>query len=158
MAEENVLIRARVQHGGTSNLPHINLDGVILEFVDHAKMRHMLLSFSEGAWVWNITKRIRKPRSSNQNRYYHGIVVKMIAEETCGVPASKEDCDAIHRELAKNFLGSTEVTNGGFTFEVIKSTTDLSTVEMEEYLEMIRRWADVDLNLYIPKPNEVEIP
>lgn len=158
MPEENVLIRAKVKHGGSSSLPHINLDGVILEFVDHTRMRQVLLSFSEGAWVWNIVKRIRKPRSGKQNRYYRGVVVRMIAEDTCGVPASKEDCDAIHRELAKNFLGSTEVTKGGFTFEVIKSTTDLSTVEMEEYLEIIRRWADVELNLYIPKPNEVEIP
>ena len=38
------------------------------------------------------------------------------------------------------------------------STTSLSTVQMEEYLEQIRKWAIENLDCFIPLPNEVDIP
>jgi hypothetical protein len=42
-------------------------------------------------------------------------------------------------------------------YEVIRSTTDLSTIEMEDFLEQVRRWAAEDLNCVIPLPGEVDI-
>jgi hypothetical protein len=36
----------------------------------------------------------------------------------------------------------------------IKSTTKLSTVEFEDYMESIRRFASMELSLWIPEPNE----
>jgi len=37
-----------------------------------------------------------------------------------------------------------------------RSTSDLSTVEYEDFLSKVRMWASSDLGLYIPTPNEVE--
>lgn len=152
----NVLIRCQINHGGVSVRPHLNLDGVLLEVVDPDRLREVLLSYSDGAWTWLNIKPITKPRSNQQNRYYRGVIVKMVAEEVCGYPASNDDCEAIHKELAKRFLGYTLVERGGFTFEVIRSTTDLSTVEMEAYHENCRRWAADFLHIYIPLPNEID--
>lgn len=38
----------------------------------------------------------------------------------------------------------------------LRSTTDLTTIEMEEYLSKIRTWASMTLSCYIPEPNEVD--
>lgn len=37
---------------------------------------------------------------------------------------------------------------------VTRSTSTLTTVEFEEYLEKIRRWSVKELGCYIPNPNE----
>jgi hypothetical protein len=37
----------------------------------------------------------------------------------------------------------------------VRSTTSLNTVEMEEYVENIRRFAISELGCYIPEPNEI---
>jgi hypothetical protein len=61
-----------------------------------------------------------------------------------------------HEFLKHRFL-TKEILVKGKMYEVTKSTTDLSTVEMEEYLETIRRWVIEDLKAIIPLPNEVEV-
>ena len=33
----------------------------------------------------------------------------------------------------------------------------MTTAQMEEYLSNCRMWASIELNLYIPLPNEIEI-
>lgn len=40
--------------------------------------------------------------------------------------------------------------------EYARSTTELSTIEFEKYLEDIRRWASMKLSCYIPLPNEYD--
>lgn len=156
MPQSNVQIRSKVHHLGNPERPHIDLDGVQLEIMDPGRLRDVLLSYRDQTWVWTLVKPITKTRSGKQNRYYWGVIIKMIAEEICGYPASNEDRDAIHKEMAKKFLGYAIVEKGGFTFEVIRSTTDLNTKEMEEYHEHIRRWASEYLYLYIPLPKEVD--
>lgn len=156
MPESNVLIRSMVHQLGTPERPHLDLDGVQLEIMDPDRLREVLLSYKDGAWVWTLVKPITKTRSGKQNRYYRGVLIKRIAEHVCGYPASNEDCEAVHKELAKKFLGYTVVEKGGFEFEVIRSTTTLNTKEMEEYHEHIRRWASDFLSIYLPLPNEVE--
>ncbi len=36
------------------------------------------------------------------------------------------------------------------------STADLSTAEFEELMVDVRRWAQMELGIYIPEPNEVQ--
>lgn len=86
----------------------------------------------------------RRNRSSEQNRYYWGIIMKMISDETGYLP------DEVHQLMAQKFLGTYE--KNGHTF--VKSTTRLNTAEMEEYHSQIRMFASMELHLYIPLPNE----
>lgn len=101
--------------------------------------------------TWNIKiERPRKDRSLKENNYYHGVVVKMIADEVGDLP------EATHEELKWLFLKYEGLNKlSGETEWRVKSTTELSTVEMEEYLERCRVWAYEFLGLIIPLPNQI---
>lgn len=85
-------------------------------------------------------------RSRNQNNYYHGAIVPIIADY-CGYTHEEA-----HEALKHQFL--TEHTNGPLAR--VRSTTSLTTQEFEDYAERVRLWASVNLGLYIPLPNEAE--
>ncbi len=92
-------------------------------------------------------------RSNPQNRYYFGVVVKLISSHT-GFSSLE-----IHEILKHKFLkrGVVLINNrGGREFQdITESTTDLNTVQFEEYLSKIRQWASEELSVYIPLPHEV---
>ena len=96
--------------------------------------------------------KLRGKRSIQQNRYYFGVPIKLIAEHTGYTK------DETHELLKYKFLTETIWLEGKATqvITVTKSTTDLTTVEMEEYLSEIRQWASLELSCYVPEPNETE--
>ena len=55
-----------------------------------------------------------------------------------------------HEMLKYDCLGAYE--KGGRSF--VKSTSDLNTMEFEEFLTRCRAWAQKNCDLYIPLPNE----
>lgn len=87
-------------------------------------------------------------RSNEQNRYYHGVVVKLLSEEI-GYTS-----DEMHEAIKYKFLGEhrkikkTEIV-------VPISTADLNTVDFESFLSEVRSWASSELSVFIPLPNEV---
>lgn len=87
-----------------------------------------------------------KDRTLPQNSYLWGVPYKIIAEET------GSDVDSVHYEMVGMFL-----RESGGTIPRIKSTTKLSTIEFNEYVDRIIRWAAEFLGLYIPLPNEEEM-
>jgi hypothetical protein len=62
--------------------------------------------------------------------------------------------DEIHDALRKEFLSKIDPATG---LTKIKSTTDLSTIEFNEYYAAIQRWASEFLNIYLPDPNEAPL-
>lgn len=95
-------------------------------------------------------EKFRDGRSSSQNRYYWGIIVNGLASEFGYFR------DEIHQLLRQKFLGYTrENPVTGKTEQFVRSTTDLSTDEMEQYLESIRVWALSEFSVYLPLPNEI---
>lgn len=99
----------------------------------------------EGQEIRLTVEKAKKVRSSKENRYYWGVVLKLISDDT-GTPE-----DDVHNHLKIMFLRT-----GGDKIPITRSTTELSTVEMEEYLRKCRMWASADLNIYIPEPNEID--
>lgn len=97
--------------------------------------------------------RRRKPRSIQENNYYFGVVVKTIGDEIGEAPQRTHE---LLKSLFLKEITYKTIRNKPERFERIKSTTELSTVEMEVYLEEIRRWAAEFLNVSIPEPNQVE--
>ena len=89
-----------------------------------------------------------KPRSNKQNRYYWPVVVGTIADHTGHTPQE------IHEILRAQFLPAYQVKIGEHEYIISKSTTELTTVEMENYLSRIRSWASTELGCYIQEPNE----
>jgi hypothetical protein len=115
---------------------------------DKAKLFNILKSLS-GKHSISIEK-FRDGRSTNQNRYYWGIIVNGLASEFGYFR------DEIHQLLRQKFLSYTrENPKTGTTEHFVRSTTDLTTEEMEEYLESIRVWALSEFSVYLPLPNEI---
>lgn len=86
-------------------------------------------------------KNFYKKRSDNQNQYYWGVVLDLISEDTGNDP---ED---LHTTFKSMFL----VDRTG-KIPVVKSTTKLTTVEFNEYIDKVVLFASQELNLEIPEP------
>lgn len=112
-------------------------------------------------------KQYRETRSNRQNRYYWGVVIQMISEET-GMDEME-----VHETLKKKFIKQrdyalTKSENKYFAYfedtgEMIptseleeyykkKGSKDLDTKEFKEYIEKIHIWAANFLGLNIPDP------
>lgn len=95
-----------------------------------------------------IARKRSKRKSNRQNRYYRGVVVPLIAEE-CGYTPDK-----CHGVLSLKFFK--EIDENGV--EYIKSTklSEWKTMDWENKMSEIRQWASEFLNVFLPKPNEVD--
>jgi len=118
------------------------------ENADKKRLYQVLKNLQSGVYKVTLQK-IKDSRSLNQNKYYWAVVVSVLASE---VGYFK---DEMHMVLRRKFLGYTRTNPITGEQEMFaKSTTDLNTQEMEEYLEAIRVWAISELDIYIPLPNE----
>ena len=113
------------------------------------RFQELLKSMSGGIEV--VFRKVKSPRTNQQNRYYWGVIIKILSEELGYDPQD------LHYALRSRFLATIEDqgTAGGLT--IPKSTTSLSTKEFEAYMEEIRRWSAGFLATTIPEPNEVEL-
>ena len=125
--------------------------GSYLGFLEPTELKHILSDMPD--YVEVVIRQEKHPRSRQQNKYYWGVVVETLAKELGYLP------DEMHEILKAQFLREHIKIQHGFAekeVEVIKSTTDLSTKEMEEYCEQIRIWAIHDFGIRILTPNEVD--
>jgi len=104
----------------------------------------------EGKEAYITIKPYRKNRSDNQNRYYWGVVVKILSDELGFEP------DEMHEVLKQKFLTRETLRIGKEDFIIAKPTHNRSTQEFEEYLSHIRTWASTEMSILIPLPNDVE--
>jgi hypothetical protein len=123
------------------------LDGK-LQFVKQAEFRHYLKTL-QGEVQVVISKR-KKIRSSSENAYYWGVIVKMVSDEVGIIP------DEAH-ELLKYLFLKTVIYANRKRYEIASSTASLTTSKFEEYTERCRQWASQELNVYIPLPGEIQI-
>ena len=91
----------------------------------------------------------KSKRSIQQNSYYHGVVIKVMANEYGCFP------NEMHEMMKQEFLRLEDMEINGKKYIITKSTTKLKTDEMEEYLANCRRYASINLHLYIGEPNEI---
>lgn len=90
-----------------------------------------------------LKKRLNK-RSYNQNSYYWGVVIKMVVDHVQkDIPLKKVTPEAIHSRFKTLFLS-----------DGITSTTQLSKMNMEEYMTKIRNFVLLKFSVEIPLPNE----
>ena len=124
-------------------------DDLTLEFINPARFKQHLLPL-KGKIVEITAERQSRRRSNEQNCYYWGVVLKMIADY-CGY-FGRDEMESLHAELCRRFIPGPRHGR----LQLPKRTSGLSTVEMNEYMESIRVWAANELNLYIPEPNEIK--
>lgn len=91
-----------------------------------------------------LISRITKSRSLSQNKYYWKVIIGMLADEW-----GWDQPERLHDALRIKFLSvNTE------KLPTVKSTTELTTVQFEEYTSKIRQWASEE-GICIPLPNEI---
>jgi len=98
---------------------------------------------------WEVTfRRITPQRSSNQNRWYRGCILPMVAEFI------GESEDATHEALLDKFSAyrAKGARDKRFGLKVKKRTRDMDTAQFTEYVEKVRDWAAQFLGLNIPDP------
>lgn len=93
----------------------------------------------------------KKSRSMGQLKYYMGVVLKMISKET------GYTIDELHEFFKEKYLPIKIVTINEESIETI-STKNVTSKEMGEYIEQIRAWARLELDLHIPTKDELSIP
>lgn len=91
-------------------------------------------------------REVRQTRSTKQNRYYWGVVLEYLVQSI----NNGLDKDQIHTVLKMGCFGVIE--SMGVIFPK-RNTKDLTTGEMEQYLQWVREWATTR-SIYIPMPNE----
>jgi len=102
---------------------------------------------------WDLTATIHKAqRSRSVEKYYRGVVLKMIAEHTGD---SEKD---LHEVLLGEILGSQVVTILGHQKRVpVKRSGDMAPAEYMDFVDRVKALAAEHLGLYIPDPGEVLI-
>jgi hypothetical protein len=125
--------------------------GGALKLADKPRFSTYLRTLPDGE-IEVIVRRISKTRSKRQNSYYWGVVLQIISDITGN--STEEVHEILKFHVFRIFL-TKWITFNDEEIEVVRSTTDLNTVEMEDYLSKIRQWAAQELQAYIPLPNEV---
>lgn len=103
---------------------------------------------------------IGKPENSRtnaENRYYWGVVVKLLADE---LGYSSEDMHELLKMQFNSKVLDVYAKADKLTprkCRIGKSTASLKVEEFENYLESIRVWAATFLKVVIPLPNEVDL-
>ncbi len=127
----------------------INKEGILPEYLNSAIEQFLnntldkLISIS-----W---KSVKPTRSLLQNKYYWGVVIKMLSAEIGYEP------EMMHEYMKDEFLPKTSYgMPDGHDFIRTLSTTTLSTKDFDWYIQKIRIWADNFLSLNIPLPNQTQ--
>jgi hypothetical protein len=122
------------------------------------------VSKMEGSEVEVSLAQKKSTRTIRQNRYYFGVVVHMIKDRLEELGYRKNDVDSsgapakltledVH-EFLKSMFNRVDVMgpDADVLGTTVKSTKELSTKEMIDYISLIIQWAATELDLSIPDP------
>jgi hypothetical protein len=123
--------------------------------ISNRKLLSDTLSTFKGRVIITIES-AKKKRSGQQNRYLHAAFT-ILSKELINYTGDERFTAAMVKEIVKCRFLTVDMINES-TAEVIgtriKSTTELSTFEMNEFIENMIRWAAEQFNINIPYPNE----
>lgn len=132
----------------TSNVINGNLKrnrSQILETIKSFEGKDVLITFEKP----------KKQRSSNQNRYYHGVLIPILQnciKESWGEIWSREKTHDFCK-LQFNFIERVNESTGEIV-RVPKSTTENTTTDQEDLHFEIRNFIREWFNTEVPLPNE----
>ncbi len=101
------------------------------------------------SYVLELSKSKSK-RSLSQNKYYWGVVITIFSQ------ASGYTSNEAHQYLAGLHLSYIKEREDQPSLTFVKSTTELNTLEFEQYLEQCRLFMWHELNIKVPLPNEID--
>lgn len=118
--------------------------------------QYLDMRFKEHQDVYIVVKKRFKKRSqgaideaSNQNGYYWGVVIPILSEYFGYLPWE------MHEVLRPMFWSEPHEKHPEIKRPI--SSTEVNNVAWENKMQDIRTWAQVDYDVLIPEPNEVDI-
>lgn len=88
--------------------------------------------------------------SDGLRKYFYGVVMAMIAEET------GHSAETLHEHFKRKILGVTVDAHGiGVAPSVFSRESTMPISEKQAYIDEIRRWSFDFLNISIPSPEQV---
>lgn len=130
---------------------HIDNTGKLL-LRDQSRLRAWVHDHSDKDVMLTIEQK-RKKRTNSQNAYYWGVCIPLIQEamNDLGNEFTKEET---HEFLKARFNYKEIELKDGYFFDMPISTSKLNTIQFNEYIETIIRFAADMLGVIIPPPNE----
>ena len=98
-----------------------------------------------------IVRPLRKHRSLDQNSFYHGVWLPIIADSLGYL-----DIEEVCKPLRGKHLGYEEKTVFGETIREPISTAGLSEGAMKEYLDWVKMYCETELNIILPEAKKVD--
>jgi hypothetical protein len=117
-------------------------------------IKDAIATFENKQVVIKIEK-FKKKRSTQQNRFYYGIVIPIVQnclKEAGHVMTNESTHDLIKLKFLKETLFVNETT--GEVIERIKSTTELSTSQFMDLLAEINNFTFEYFGVNLPSPND----
>lgn len=116
----------------------------------------------EGKPIQMTVERKKKSRSPEQNKYYWGVVITILAHSFKEWnPDILITPELVHEWTKERFLplitdlNIDEIETPEGKKEIKLTTTKLTTVQFMDYIALIQQWA-AEYSIYIPDPNEWE--
>ena len=130
------------------------IDGGVLK-ISNRRAFDLELSAIKDTDVEIVIKK-RGRRSTQQNRYYWGVVVWMVRKRLDEM-GYRYTADDVHSFLKDKFNGVDIANDDGEVIGRIgQSTTHMNKSEFAEYVDKISEWASMSLEIYIPPPGATE--
>lgn len=120
----------------------------IVTILNLEKYREYVKSLKDGYYEI-VLRRPKKIRSLQQNAYFHGVVVKLMSDET-GTDFFEM------KDLLKSIFLKKTVVFMGKTYEVVQHSADLDTIDFNNFVKKIQQFG-AEFNINIPDPNEVDL-
>ena len=109
----------------------------------------------EGANIIITIEKRKKKRSNNQNAFYFGIVIPIMQDAFKDAWGENYSAIEVHEALKAKYCYKEQINEStGEILQIPSSTTNLSTIEWEEYIDKIRAFALEWFNTVLPYPNE----
>lgn len=116
-------------------------------------IRNVFEGLKDGRYLVKIES--NKTRSSPQNRYYFGCVLPLVKDGLIEIGYREISNNEQVHELMKFMFLKKNIVNEitGEVIETVGSTTGLSTIEFNEYIDRIAQFSAEMLGVVIPEPN-----
>ena len=124
-----------------------------LKFFDHEKaaIKRWIATFKDGTKLDIIIRKHKSKRTDEQNRYYWGVVIPILADYF-----GHDNAEDMHEDLKEKFNPIESKVEPGK--KIGGTTTKMSTEEFfcgeTSYVERICRWAAMEYSIFIPPPKK----
>ena len=132
------------------SLTYVKVVGGKLTIIERERFINSFRGWPDCAGTLTV-KPLGRARSSQQNKYYWGVVVRLIAQAMTDAYGEDIDDEEAHHQLKARF-NLRVIERECETLKIPGSTRRLNTDAFSEYVEKCRNWGAAFFGINIPDP------